>query len=92
MTTIRKIRNTAIALCTVFVCGILGSLELDTITLSQAVEYITVSAIFCAFIMALEVILRFSKALLIVYARRRRASKRASLHTSQSAKRNAQLA
>jgi len=78
MTMIRKIRNAAIAVSILFVCGILGSLELDTIALSQAIEYITVSAAFCGFVMVLEVIIRFTRALLVVYARRKRASRRVS--------------
>ena len=92
MITVRKIRNTAIAISILFVCGILGSLELDAITLSQAVEYITVSAMFCAFVTALEVIIRFSRALLVVYARRKRAERRRALLRNDPLKSKAQLA
>ena len=69
---LRNLRNAAFALCIFFSCGVLGSLELEKFTLSQALEYIFVSVAICAFIAVLEAVLRFSKALLIVYARRRR--------------------
>ena len=92
MTMIRKIRNAALAVSILFVCGILGSLELDSITLSQAVDYITVNAMFCAFVMVFEALIRFFRALLVVYARRRRAARKAAFTSTSSSKVKAQLA
>ncbi len=92
MTMIRRIRNAALTVSILFVCGILGSLELDTITLSQAVDYITLNALFCAFVMALEVIIRFFRALLLVYALRRRAAKKAAFSHTACTKAKAQPA
>ncbi|MBR5554112.1 MAG: hypothetical protein IKV98_09740 [Clostridia bacterium] len=89
ITMIRKIRNAAIAVSILFVCGILGSLELDAISLSQAIEYITVSAAFCGFVLTLEVIFRFARALLVVYARRKRAFRRISAPKCRKASANA---
>lgn len=92
MIVIRKIRNASIAVSIIFICGILGSLELDTITLSQTIDYITMSGIFCAFVMALEVMIRFFRALLVVYARRKRAAKKASFAHRTPSTAKAQLA
>ncbi len=92
MAMIRRIRNAALTVSILFVCGILGSLELDSITLSQAVDYITLNALFCAFVMALEVIIRFFRALLLVYALRRRAAKKAEFAPGTRSKTKAQPA
>ncbi len=69
---LRNVRIAAIVISIVFCIGVLGSLELEKLTIPQTLEYISVSAAFCGFIAAIEVTARFSKALITVYARRRR--------------------
>ncbi len=92
MTMIRKIRNAALCVSILFVGGILGSLELDSITLSQAVDYIALNAVFCAFVMVLEVLIRFFRALLVVYARRKRRARKAAFRSTSSSKAGVQPA
>lgn len=69
---LRNVRIAAIVISIVFCIGVLGSLELEKLTIPQTLEYISVSAAFCGFIAVIEITARFSKALITVYARRRR--------------------
>ena len=74
---LRSIRNTAIFLSAVFSWGIVGSLELERLTLSEGMGYIFAAALLCGIIILIEFGVYAAKLLLTVYAiRRKRTAKR----------------
>ncbi len=74
---LKAIRNVIFVLSGFFVWGIVGSIELERLALSEGMVYIAIAFGICAVIALFELAFRAAKVLLTVYAiRRKRAPKK----------------
>ena len=73
METIRNFRNITIIISAIFCWGIVGSIEIERMTLSDGVEKMLWACLFCVIVCAVEFFIKIARAQLIRYARRRRA-------------------
>ena len=74
---LKTVRNVVFVISAFFAWGIVGSIELERLTLSQGMGYLGFAFFVCAFALIAEFSFRAAKVLLTVYAiRRKRASKK----------------
>ena len=76
METIRTFRNITILLSALFCFGIVGSIEVERMTLFDGVEKMLGALILCVAVCGAEILLKVLRVYLVRYARRRRAAQR----------------
>ena len=74
---LKTVRNVIFVIGAFFAWGIVGSIELERLTLSQGIGYLAFAFCICAFLLIAEFSFRAAKVLLTVYAiKRKRALKK----------------
>ncbi|MBE6622847.1 MAG: hypothetical protein E7621_01450 [Ruminococcaceae bacterium] len=74
---LKTVRNVVFVISAFFAWGIVGSIELERLTLSQGIGYLAFAFCVCAFLLVAEFSFRAAKVLLTVYViKRKRASKK----------------
>jgi len=86
---LKKIRNITLLISAVFCWGIVGSLELSRLTLTDAVRYMITAIAVCTAVYALEAAARFTKKLIVRYARTRARSRIPNAHNCRTVHRAA---